>query len=185
MGRRRISSNAMIRRRPVQWVVATNGYGATLAATHNVARTDILVGATSVAADFDPPLMNRFTVMAVRGTINYEVGIGAALVSTNWRFGLIVTKAGSSGASPANFDPASQPDADAPWLWLGGANWSAAPLATTNGAIAGYMSIEVNCKVKRIIRPDERLVLVANQANTASATISYTPWLRTLIARSA
>lgn len=169
-------SRSFHRRPPSQWVAnyAAFTQGGGLVATE-------LVGASQAVASVDPPILQRFTVQAVRGQILMTVGAAPA-TATNiaCRYGIIVTKRGTGGAI-ANYDPYSQTDGGAPWLWTGTATFAQ---STTNAVLFWNLVLDVNVRVHRRISEGEQLVLFTNAVITgAGASCTLTQLLRTLITR--
>lgn len=170
-------------KRPTQWVCSTLGYGPPQTVVNGVVLRVMLVGTTGTTADFDPPLMNRYTVLRIRGHIDYTIGTGAAIINTRWRWGIIVTKTSGGGIAASLPDPASSVDGDSPWLWLASAFHGA---AAANTGVTPNLVIEVDVKAKRVMRPDEALMLCSFQEQSfGAASMVNTPYLRTLISRSA
>lgn len=186
---------------PTQWVVCKD-WNTTLTSVVGAPGVTELVGATSVAAaGFDPPIIQRFTVVCVRGqlmplSISFNAGGGVWTLGC----GIIKLRTNVAGFATATFpNPNSQGDAGADWLWLrqftfgvqsvgAGAQQVTDHYLTTAAAPgASYrdssLSQFVNVASKRTMREGEALALVCSLSGTAGGVVSWTPYLRSLIKR--
>lgn len=171
------------RRPPMQWVTSSSCYGSAGNFVLTAVGTPVsgtLVGNTP-AATFDPPVINRYTVQAVRGDL-----VLSNLTSTSptihvVRMGIIAETTPPGGGATA-YDPSLATHADVPWLWLGTLTFlgSAGSLPSYGTWNKAHLNIQV--KSKRVSREGIPLILwmVLVQGST---NVTIQPYLRTLISR--
>lgn len=171
---------------PKQWVSSPNGYGSvgTIGASSGIV-TAVLAGADGVAASFNPPIIQRFTVLRIRGEVIWAPLTGATGDVYVLGAGIMLTKIADTGQ--ANYDPTSQPDAGSPWLWL---RHLTVCIGSTNNATLGGMadqwSFDIDVKSKRVVKENERLVIftkVLSVTGGGLGTFSQIDYLRTLISK--
>lgn len=176
------------RKPPQQWVVSGGGYstatgGGSLALTKAAPLNTVeLVGSTPVAS-FDPPVIDRYTIQAIRGQI--QAGLGASVVVNPFyhlALGIIKISVTTGGAGSA-LDPSNPADAGAGWLWLNHTVFSPNQGFADTGLA---QQIEVIVKSKRSMREGERLILAGKADGFAAVDatqVTVFAWLRTLIRR--
>lgn len=161
------------RRPPMQWVpqvaAVVPGAGAAVTAVTLVDAASGFSGTTQ-----PQPTIGRMTVQRVVGEIETTFQNG----TEQYHFGIIVVDSGQTTVSLP--DPSLQAGLDAPWLWLGRF------FSETNSGLLTNQTYSPNgnhidVRVKRVLRPNERLLLVCS--STTAAGSGYNVWLRTLISR--
>lgn len=173
---------------PQQWCSSPAGYGTPLTFTLGAGPAPIvLAGATGVAASFDPPIIQRFTVMAVRGEVlvNGTNSSSSQPAIIRIAFGIIISQESSSGILLPS--PLSQLDAGQSWLWL--RHYDIALPAGIVGAgifLSGllYDVDHVLAKSKRIVKEQQQLVMMTQAvlfSGGGTTSVTITPFLRTLI----
>lgn len=165
------------RKPPMQWCSSTT-YGFDTALAGGVNNFE-LCGA-SPSTSFDPPVIDRFTAVTVRGQI--VIHPSTANTSTELRLGIIVVRR-SSATAAAMPDPAVSNDADQPWLWLESYRQDA--FAVGAQVETQVSVIQVHAKVQRVLRQGDQLQLIINRVALVgtSPAVNMTHYLRTLIKR--
>lgn len=176
---------------PVQWVASASGYlGTAVTVTaNNVPASYELCGASGVALDADPPLIQRFTierivgeahvVQTAAGTIGAYVLIGV---------GIIVCQSSLAGGVIIP-NPNIQQDAGQPWIWL--RHFAIDESGSAQFPIAAQEQLPNGIAVdtrrnRRIIKEGQQLRLVFavfNASTTSTGIYSVAPFIRTLIKR--
>lgn len=174
MMRRRFRSFRRGMRRPSQWVIGPwENTFTNVGAAGGVAST-VLVAANA-ASTAQVPNIARMTILRIRGTIQC-LGEQAANTPQFYYAGICVVDAAAAGTTV--LDPSSATDADAPWLWLDQRMLIGAAIAAQTWN-AAYLSVDV--RVKRVLRPNERLMLFENVPGLV--TVGVTRCFRTLISK--
>lgn len=156
--------------KPMQWCATTSGWGATSLVTTAGVTNNILLGTYSPGlVGSAVPQLGRLTIMRIRGQI-----VRFALVPTDEYvecFGIFIADVQSGGTVFASMDPSLSNDADKSWLWL----------MHARGACGCYH--EVDIKVKRIMKPDQVLVLASrNVPSIGVGSAQLSPFIRSLVA---
>lgn len=170
-------------RRKYTWVTSNEGY--------STASQAVAVGATTLSGLIDTysagaspgmPQNSRFTIERILGEIctqhsgSWTTGDGVIGC-----FGIYISPVQSGGTAVTTWDPSSANDADKPWMWLGHAAFSN---EIGGGALSEGMAprYPVDVRVKRVMRPDERLILASRNLLVAGpGTTRVWPFLRVLI----
>lgn len=182
------------KRRPVQWVVSTQGYGGSAnlisAGLSNGVVTASLVDSSTAPTALGDPALDRFTVFSIVGdyTPVFPTALNAS-TSIKVDVGIIVIQVGSAAA--AQFDPSANADADQSWMLLRHhsfvvANGAQQPTYDMQAQLPMGTHIQTR-KLRRIIRPNERLVFLSKatiQAGVPNAgSMNLNLNLRALIGR--
>lgn len=190
----------------MQWVVSNQGGGwnqsiNVIGAGANTTGVE-LVGA-SPTSSFDPPVIDRFTLERIRGSIlPFSMACpGAGTFNAFLGAGIIKWKKTSGAAVFPLLDPLSPADAGADWLWLH--HWSLVGQVTaaTNvlfsdgqvltqaaGGLQQSCDVsavrqQVDVKSKRVMKEGEILLLCLSANLGGSLAIQVTTYLRCLISR--
>lgn len=175
------------------WVPSASfGTGVTLGQYPTPAVQTVLAGTTGSPAQ-DPPIIQRFSVMRIRGEIGYAWNLDTTLdyaKGFHMRLGIIVDQVSTAGTE--TYDPSIPADAPSPWLWLTTVRifWALAVqptgmvFPTAYGIVNNAQgTVPVDVKVRRTLMPNQRLVLVGQITSPATLTgqVQIAPYLRTLI----
>jgi len=115
----------------------------------------------------------RMRVERIRGEIHLHANAADSTVG----YGIVVVNQVTGGGSYDVFDPQSGTDAAMPWLWLSHRFVRTASVGGPNNYV-----IPVDVKSRRILRPDQALVLMASVVSIAG-NVEYTVNLRTLYSK--
>lgn len=157
-------------RPPMQWVpnLSVN------VLTSTVLSTIVLVDA-SAGATAGVPNIARMTIRRILGEVSFQ---NTAATNALLYMGIYVRQVGSG--TNATLDPSVAADADFGWMW----RRMQFVQASTAYAFTNYVCVPhgafVDVKVKRILAPNEQLVLAANSQGAAGG---LTLNLRALISR--
>lgn len=169
-------------RRPTQWFSASAGYTQlTQAVTLGGATLLINLLSTSVVTAVEVPQIGRLTVERIRGEVLVHpragtgwTGADSALIA----MGIMVVTTTGAGV-PAAVDPTAHLDADRQWMWL-----QHFVVQSDQGiSFHDLFAIPVDIKSRRIVRPDQSLVLAVKAVNifATGTAIDVRPFLRTLV----
>jgi len=171
---RRFASRSRRPRPPMQWVPA---YDETKTLTASAIVNTVLVDAVN-AATSQVPNIARMRVERIRGQIHIENGASTTAVFV---CGIAVVNVNDAGTS-TSLAPGLLASADYSWMWLRA--FQLEPTANVgyrwNGAWPPH-GADVDIKVKRVLHPQERLVLYIDN-HTATNGVGNI-FLRTLISR--
>lgn len=166
-------------RPPTQWVVDSN-YNVATNTVAGVAKIQTnLVQATAAASALAVPNIARMTVLRIRG----QFFVTATTLATDYHLGVIVLNDVADAIVAAQIpNPATANNADAAWLWLhhGGCVAGAAVSRPSMNDLEVPMGTNLDITVKRVLRPNQTLVLVASSTTDA---VTITTFIRTLISR--
>lgn len=172
-----------------KWVTSPAGYGTELALANNTVTGAILVGSTGAAAQFDPPVIGRWTVNRVIGEILFRTDGGTAGVDDYYivHAGICIRRISVGTATTATPDPGAQVDGAQPWMWLRHYVFNS-PVNAVHGpwVVPILMDMHVDTKVKRVMHPDDQLAVIFRMnviIGAAPPTWTARPFLRTLISR--
>jgi len=170
------------RKPPMQWVCSTAGYNPnlqSLGATGSLTGFE-LVGSTP-AASFDPPVIDRYTVLRVRGQINIRWTPSAAAQNCLLSMGIIRTqqKAGPLTVLP---NPSLTSDGGSDWLWLTSVLYTTAANFDPSNPVTTPGFFDIDVKSKRVMREGDALYLITLPGFSGTA-VDMLCNLRTLIAR--
>lgn len=158
------------RAKPMQWCATTSGWGSTQLVTTAAVSTLILLGTYSPGlVGSSVPTLGRLTIMRIRGQLARNALVeGELFVET---FGIYIADVQSGGTVFTTWDPSLSNDADKSWLWL----------MHARGACGCYHDVDV--KVKRIMKPDQVLVLASRTVPiTGTGSMVINPFIRSLVA---
>jgi len=197
----RVGRKSILRARssktPVQWIVsdAANNVGPApgVGALENNLQQLIMVDNTeeNVAGNI---LVQRSTVMRIRGQLYPAfriITLAAEEFDLTVSAGIIVAPA--SEATSMTFDPSSADDADASWLWrrtwvfTGRNSTVAQAIPPVAWIVPDYASSLVDVKSKRVLKPNDRLIMFFNKQTSVGTVANYGctmfPNLRVLMGR--
>lgn len=158
------------RKKPMQWCATTSGWGATSVVTTTAVTTNILLGTYSPGlVGSAVPQLGRLTIMRIRGQIVTAESVPAD--ESIECFGIYIADVQSGGTVFTTWDPSLSNDADKAWLWL----------MHAKGACGCYHDVDI--KAKRIMKPDQVLVLASrNVVGIGAGQTVISPFIRSLVA---
>lgn len=177
---RRFHRRGFRRKPPMQWVPNadwTPNEVLVIAVAAATLKTTVLVDAGAGASASAVPNIARMTINRIRGQIGVVASTAASVLSA----GIFVQEIGSG--SNANPSPSIQGDADASWLWLRHIPFRSAGTtslaAFQNDIDQVHFGSEIDVKVRRALRPNERLVMQLMSTQACSVNLA----VRSLISR--
>lgn len=183
---RRRSRSYGRRKVPQQWVCSTQGYNASGTFTPAVGPQVItLAAASGVAASFDPPIIQRFTIQRVLASVHMAV-LDTSAVTFAPRMvgiGIAVARVGTV------LDPVSQTDGGYPWMyirhvWLPGGQTIDTGSPARGEVIDWALKLgpQIDVKSKRVVHEGEALYMYLNVAQPlVSDGCGFNVFVRTLI----